>query len=200
MIIIAFCGKAQCGKSSSLQFAQQYLPDILESRTIRTVPVIFAEKLKSIALDLFRWSRSKEEIYTVSGRVEDEGRRLLINIGQAMRSIRPTVWCDYIRDKIQAEIDMGIGQDSIYICDDARFINEMNTFKGLCERNNGSFYKVKIVRDKALDINDISERDLDGFIGFDFTISNNDSLDALRDSVVNILGDIRDREFGTLHK
>jgi hypothetical protein len=104
--------------------------------------------------------------------IPDRGRQLLINIGQHMRAIRPTIWVDYVINKIKNE--GSTGTDKVFIIDDMRFSNELILAKtfDIC-------ISVRLRRDSELNLNDTSETDLDN-AEFDYYVENNGSMDDLK--------------------
>lgn len=197
-----FCGKAQSGKSTSAAL----LAKIIEKRNkeessrfcARTFS--FATKLKELSKELFDWDGDKG-IYmhdievpdgrghiTVSRPIPDKGRQLLIYVGQYMRSIRPTVWVDYIKKLMLKWFDDSFLESHTHafaMIDDCRFRNELDTFKQM-----PNCYTIKISRSSQLDLNDISEKDLDGFTEYDYEIDNNNTTEKLEESIDRILTDI----------
>jgi len=139
----------------------------------------FALALKDIAEKYFGWAGDKgiyvQPIGGVDGEdviIPDRGRQLLINIGQHMRAIRPTVWVDYVINKIKK--DASTGSDKVFIIDDMRFMNELVLAKTL-----DACISIRLHRHSQLEINDTSETDLDD-AEFDYYIENNGDMNALK--------------------
>jgi len=155
----------------------------------------FAKALKEISEKYFGWGGDKK-IYmkTKEGIVEakdvnydfepipDRGRQLLINIGQAFRAIRPTIWVDYVINKIKKHSEGHKGQGHVYLIDDMRFKNELELVKTF-----NKCISVRITRPSSLNIDDISENDLDD-AEFDHYIDNNGNMTMLR-GTLNVLWD-----------
>lgn len=175
--VIAFAGKAHSGKSTS----KQALIDLVKAKypQFQVVPISFAAKLKDVAKDLFGWDGDKEVYFNLdkdNTPVKDRGRNLLINIGQHMRDIRPTVWADYAAQEIDDWIKNSGGRlDYIFVIDDLRFKNEM----AVLEKYN--LIKVKLERPQSLSIDDISEKDLDDYNEWDAIINNAGEVSELTD-------------------
>jgi hypothetical protein len=199
-MIIVFVGKAQSGKSTSAKIVKEIL-ESKKSAFIGNVYILsFATKLKEIAIDLFDWDGKDKGIYykkvndrpvmeydqssgTHDEAIRDKGRQLLINIGQQMRWIRPTVWVDYLKKRA-----LQILQDeeySIVIVDDCRFKNEVSAMREIPD-----CCVIKIQGRGNCDINDISEKDLDDYTGYDYLLNNDKSMDDLRGSLEQIIDEV----------
>lgn len=145
----------------------------------------FATALKDIATHYFGWDGDKNIYYNNKGEViQDKGRMLLINVGQAFRNIRPTIWADIVMNKIK-DYEKLISSNTFFIIDDMRFLNEKNVVE-LYPRCT----TIRLSRISELKINDISENDLDS-IKFDYYIENNNDIDNLRIKLVDIIKNIR---------
>jgi len=151
----------------------------------------FAKALKDIATEYFGWSLDKGLYYEIkvdgvwkktedipSGTpvefrvIPDKGRQLLINIGQAFRAIRPTIWVDYVINKIKSHAKEREGQ--VYLIDDMRFKNELALAKTF-----DKCISIRVSRPSSLSIDDISENDLDD-AEFDHYIENNGNMTMLK--------------------
>ncbi len=181
-ILIVFSGKAQAGKSTSANV----LKKLIETNhpNLKVEIFSFASKLKQIARELFFWDNSKELYYLPSdinkqNPLPDVGRQLLINIGQKMRDIRPTVWVDYVIRSIKDK-DKEV-TDTIFIIDDLRFKNELNLAKTFHD-----CISIRLSRPSSLNLTDISEVDLDNET-FDYYIENNFDLEKLQSDLEAIL-------------
>lgn len=179
MILIGISGKARAGKDTVAGF----LHKVCYEQTGMGLPQIsFAEKIKSIATDLFGWDGSKELLEQ-----EDQGRKLLINLGNKMREIRSTVWVDYVvnnLDKFHANSRDVAG----YVVADVRFKNEAQIIK-----NAGGFL-IRVERPgKQLDIDDPTETDCDD-VKFDYVIhNNNEGLDNMLKEVYKLYEALKER-------
>lgn len=192
--IIAISGKAHSGKSTLSNLIKEVIGTNGYGYKIVYVP--FAAKIKSIAEDLFFWDGSKEFFYKETmifnqyepgeekvELIQDQGRQLLINVGQKGREIRPTVWADYVCKQILDDVKANTAHKKIYLIDDLRFKNEINSLK----RFGSKLLTVRINRDKCLNIDDISEIDLDDYNEWDLKVNNNFTMDQLRlDAVKSI--------------
>lgn len=173
MIIIGIAGKAQSGKSTSGKIIKSLLETNKKVVSIRPL----AAKLKQICEDLFGWDGDKGLYYDDNGKlIQDKGRQLLINVGtDKMRQVRPTVWVDYVLKHLN-DFSYFEKKPDVVIIDDVRFRNEVEKIK-----NSGAdkIILIKIERDLQENIDDISEKDLDGYIGFDLVLENNETLEDL---------------------
>lgn len=167
-VVIGLSGKAHAGKSETRKLIKAFIGSDYPSYEFKHMS--FAAKLKEIAYELFGWDGVKDLLPE-----EDKGRRLLINIGTLMRQIRPTVWADFVVDKIKNDILLGQAHNTIYVIDDLRFQNELEILR----RTFGNkFFWAGIKREGIQDIDSDSEKNLDSCSDFDAIIYNHD-LNAL---------------------
>lgn len=179
-IIIAISGKAQAGKTT----INEIITDIIVKRPGTQISYMpFAKKLKEICRDLFDWDGSKEIYKNQDGlALQDTGRMLLINVGNKMREIRATIWCDYVIDQIKHCSNSVWATHAYFIIDDLRYKNELESLK-----NCGiDLITIRIERDTSLHLDHISERDLDDS-KFDHVIINNGSIGDLRNELEKII-------------
>jgi hypothetical protein len=156
-MIIGISGKMQSGKDT----VADYLVNKYGFQRIA-----FAAKLKEIAKDLFGWDGKKDEY----------GRKLLQDLGFAMRSINRDVWINYALKNID------LNQN--WVTTDVRYMNEafvIQSKSGLLWRINRN-----IIRNEEVD-NHISETDLDHYDKFDAIIENNGSFNELHDRIDKLL-------------
>jgi len=181
-LLIAFSGKAQAGKSET----SRILCTLTEQNRVKYVIVSFAEPLKQIAREYFGWDGDKGIYYNADGSlVQDKGRQLLINIGQQFRAIRPTIWADLAIKRIK-EIEKDRPEDTLFLIDDLRFENEVNVLK---QFENSTI--VRITRKEgSLDIDDISEKDLDNY-KFEEYLENDGSLKELEEGIKKLYNKIK---------
>jgi hypothetical protein len=211
-VLVVLSGKAQSGKTTSSQILKTIVdaqrasmsPDIHSNRLGDSLVKIysFATALKTIAREYFGWDGDKGiyfEDVAVSGEtnpmtgektenyakmpIPDRGRQLLINIGQAFRKIRPTIWVDYVINKIKAE--GATGSDKLFIIDDMRFKNELALAKTF-----ENCVSVRLKRSSQLDINDTSENDLDD-AQFDYYIENDGNAEDLKIKMTRLFEEIK---------
>ena len=98
---IAICGRAGAGKTT----LANALSDEIKLRTGKAASIVgFADKLKDVCREIFR--------------MESKDRELLQGVGTALRSIRDTVWIDYLMDNHVT------GKTEPIIVHDVRYENE----------------------------------------------------------------------------
>lgn len=206
-ILIVFSGKAQSGKSTSAGLLKQYLDEqivannpSIHSNRLGDSPVqihSFAKALKEIAKEYFGWDGSKEIFYEPNPDgpgprgaeraflpVPDKGRTLLLNIGKKFREIRPTIWVDYVINNIK-RIDKEVS-NTVFVIDDLRFKNELALAKTF-----HTCVSIRLQRDEgALDLDDISEKDLDDAT-FDYYLKNNGSQEELKQNLGKLFEEIK---------
>jgi hypothetical protein len=210
-VVIGLSGKAQVGKSTSSKMIEDFLSYSSKLRSA-VKKISFARKLKEIAVDVFGWDGNKDFHYAPGGflyegpgasgnasfhlsidtreLIQDQGRQLLINIGKKMREINPDVWVNCAAKDIADDLKVGGDEElKVYLIDDIRFTNEMEALKRSFGEN---FISVRLTRNNGIDINDVTEKDLDEYKDFDFFIENNGTeeqlLTGLKDTVLRIIG------------
>jgi hypothetical protein len=117
--------------------------------------------------------------------IGDLGRPLLINVGNKMREIRPTIWCNYVIKQIKNDIAIKKGDLFVYIIDDLRYKNETMTLLANFKREDLKL--IRIDRKDSLHLDHVSETDLDVWSEWDKKIINNGSLEELQESLSSIL-------------
>jgi hypothetical protein len=157
----------------------------------------FADDLKDIAKKYFNWNGLKDTI----------NRQVLIDVGQVARgeiqdgliykkfkelkSILGTpeknYWVNRVLIKVSNLHNITIkdtGYDDIFIIPDTRFKNEINLF---IDRYKNLVYTLRInPNERSLNINDISETDLDDYI-FNYYINNNSNYEDLQKNIEQLL-------------
>jgi hypothetical protein len=198
-VLVVFSGKAQSGKTTASnvlrEIAKAQLPPNYDFDIHGPVKIFsFATALKKIAEEYFGWDGDKGIYYGDADKndftfetgdrivIPDKGRQLLINIGQHMRVIRATVWVDYVINRIKAE--GATGTNKVFIIDDLRMKNEISIVKEF-----QPCYSIRMNRSSQLNIDDISENDLDD-AKFDYYVDNNENLDELKIRIKEIWDDI----------
>ena len=185
-ILIVFSGKAQSGKSTSANTLKQIIEKQYSDISVEIYS--FATAIKEMARTYFGWDGNKELFFpTIDHKtgedvevfykdqepIRDKGRALLINIGQQMRWIRPTIWVDYVMKQINLRNAVK-KENIVFVIDDMRFANE-----DVIAKKFPNCYSVRMSRNSQLDLKDISEVDLDKGV-FDFYIENNGAVDELK--------------------
>ncbi len=173
MWIIFLSGKMGTGKDT--------LANILQNKHGFKV-YHFSDKLKDI-LRQAGWDGEKDE----------KGRRLLQDVGNALRRYNPDTWVNITFNKMLTDVGEE-HYDRICIAD-WRYKNEYYVFKDKCSQlwPNTKYLTVRIIRNscyaseynQAL-LEDISETDLDDF-DFDMIIYNTDSIKQLEKEACNII-------------
>ena len=107
MVIVSFVGEMATGKTAIANMLALENDGVVLS---------FATPLKNIAKDVYK--------------MKYKDRDLLQILGEAMRSVRPSVFLDYTKDEIQKAVGDG---RNVYI-DDCRYRNELEMLKGLGSR------------------------------------------------------------------
>lgn len=180
--VIGLSGKAQAGKTTTAETIRDIIKEIHPDAKVAIRPFAFA--LKEIALKYFEWKGDKGIEKDGRGKVkEDKGRQLLINIGKKFRDIRPTIWADIVVNGIKREIKDGQANNKIYIIDDMRFRNELKALSEFAP----DFVSMRISRPEELDIDDISETDLDAVTSWDARVQNDGTKEELKEQLENLL-------------
>lgn len=185
-IIISLSGKAQSGKNTTADFIKKIC---LEMGSIYKVHEFsFAERLKQIAKDQFNWDGSKE---VCPSEITNKGRNLLINIGNAYRSIDRDYWINIvIKQQIEFIKSVHEPKYNLFVGTDTRYANEILSLRKLEEdykEDNIKVYCIKVERNQSLHIDNISEKDLDSFYCWDKTLVNNGSLGDLKKDITYTL-------------
>lgn len=185
IVVIGIAGKAQSGKSTTGGAIKRALTSTKFNVSVRPL----AAKLKQICEDLFDWDGDKSLHYDSNGNlIQDKGRQLLINVGtDKMRSVRPTVWVDYVIKHLR-DFSYTEPQADIVIIDDVRFKNEVEKIR---QAEDTRSILIKVTRSSQEEIDNISEKDLDDFSDFDYYIENNGTIEELEEKVAAILKDAK---------
>ena len=157
-MIIGISGKMQSGKDTIAEY-------LVEKYGFRRIA--FANKIKELAKDLFSWDGEKDE----------SGRKLLQDLGYAMRLIDEDVWINYALRDVYANMN--------FVTTDVRYLNEADIIKS---KKNNILWRVErnVDRNNECDTH-LSEIDLDDYEKFDATIDNNSSFKELYKKVDNLL-------------
>jgi hypothetical protein len=178
-IILSFSGKARSGKNTCAELVKELLADYTGGNTLG-VEFSFATRLKELAVELFGWDTTDKETYDPE--VKDKGRNLLINLAAACRDINPDVWANTGIKTIENLIHTFGRSPLIIMGTDTRYPNEIRLLKELASE------KIKVIciyviRPGLTLIDSPSERQLDNYGGFDFTVYNDGSMERLKDSL-----------------
>lgn len=178
-VLVVFSGKARSGKSES----SKIIKSLYKNTKYKVKIWSFAKELKILAKSLLGWDGDKTTYYLSNGDLDtSKGRGLLISFGQKMREVKETVWVDFTMKKIyKSEKNK---KAIIHCIDDARFRNEINIIK---QYSNCIIIRIK--KESSLNINDVSENDLDNE-KFDLYIENNGTKKELKNQLKKIVGNI----------
>ena len=162
--IILFSGKARNGKDQSAIFLKEFLEE--SGKTVLTYH--FADALKSLCENSYDWIRGDK------GPI---GRTILQNVGTTYRKNNPQCWVNIAR-----EIAIGCSEDYVLI-PDCRYKNEALGFLD---------FNYKIVRIERPNFDNgltdeqkahVSETEMSTFSEYDYIITNDGSLDDLREKI-----------------
>lgn len=183
MTVVGFGCKAQSGKDT----AAHYIEDKLPGKAKR---VAFADKLKTIAMDLFGLSYEqcygpKEVKETIDPRYGLSPREIMQKVGEKMREIHPSIWVDTVFNSTIPKLqEQGY---ELFIISDVRYPNEGD---GIHARG-GIIARVDR-KDSGTSVgsNHSSETSMDNYEEFDYIVDNNSTLEEYYKSIDQILEDI----------
>lgn len=175
MCIIGISGKAESGKTT---FGNM-LKESFEAEGQRVVIINYADAVKYIAKQYYGWNGEKDEY----------GRSLLQRIGteRGRQSFSEDVWIL----TVNMFINVMKKDFDIFIIGDCRFPNEVIYWKDV-----PNTYSIRLMREDHISQlteeqkQHESETALDNFIGFDYIINNNGSLEKLKDWADSIANNI----------
>lgn len=194
--------KARVGKDTFYNTVEKLVEEN-EKGNVFICRTAFADKLKKTVSDLYGFS--SEQMYgeakdKIDERYNRTPRDILIKFGQEQREVCPDIWANYVFDKYDlATKDFNVSgyydQEEIdnfslhYFITDFRFKNEyivaerwLNTpIKDVEKR----LITVDIIKSDVVSIDDISEKDLDGF-DWNWTLENNGSLEEYQAKVKDL--------------
>ncbi len=147
MCLIGMAYKKQVGKDTG----GDYLV-----KTYGFYTTSFACEVKRIAKEVFGWDGNKDE----------KGRKLLQIIGtDCGRAYSQNIWINKFDEKFGLLIN-----SSKIVITDVRFVNECEYIK-----SKGGII-INVTRNTGVLDSHLSETELDGYTGFDYTIDNNGSI------------------------
>lgn len=156
-MIIGISGKLQSGKDTTADYLV---------KKYGFIRIAFADKLKEIAKDLFFWDGEKD----------DYGRKLLQDIGVAMRKVKEDVWVNYVLQKVN---DTRLTTKN-WVITDVRFKNEAD----LVRLSGGDLWRIERKLDRTHEANKhISEVDLDDYKQFGVIINNFGTMNELYEKI-----------------
>ena len=135
--------------------------------------IAFADALKKLGIEYF--GLSYEECY---GEKTVKSRKILQEIGVKWREIDEDVWCRYVLKNV--------GENDKITISDVRFPNEA----ALIKKYKG--YLIRVNRDikNEFGMDHISETALDEYVGFDYILDNNGTLNELYAGIDDVLNSI----------
>jgi hypothetical protein len=154
--IIGVSGKKRAGKNTTFALARILLD---EDETGKVMRFGFADALKEMAVQQFDWNGAKDET----------GRKLLQNLGVAMRSVDENYWVRKVMDRLPYLND----DTQVVFITDCRFVNEADAIR---KQAGGVVWRVNRPSMPFTDTH-VSETALDDY-EFDYVI-NADTLDDL---------------------
>lgn len=173
MKILALGHKKRMGKDTLARFMVTYLRTNTKNLNIQKAG--FADKLKDIAHQLFRWAGLMDGLYYDANHDQREmpleaigltPREIWIGLGNKFRDVYPNVWIDYLLNKSNCDY---------LIITDMRYPNEFERVKAM-----GGFC-CKITRNEIPISHDVADDALDHYPDdkWDFHINNSGSLNDL---------------------
>jgi hypothetical protein len=163
-MIVGLSGKAQSGKDTvgaALVNKHEF------------IRVASADALKRIAMRTFGWDGEKDA----------RGRKFLQDLATAVRGYDPDFWINITLKEIQRQNDSERNNKN-FVITDLRYTNEANSLK------KAGAILIRIEREGIELFDHESETQLDNYDGFDYLISNNDSISKLEQRVETILNRI----------
>lgn len=176
---LAFGHEKDVGKDESAKFAIQHAR--FSNRFKAVAKGAFADKLKQVSYDLFKWAGLQPGYYYDENRKAREiilplvgmtPREIWIEVGNRMREVYPNIWIDnlLVNDKVD-----------FLVISDLRFPNEAEEIK----RRGGKV--IKIERPSIPRTSDEADDALLGYTGWSDTIVNDGTLAALNIKVCKIV-------------
>jgi hypothetical protein len=163
-MIVGLSGKAQSGKDTvGAAFVNKH----------EFIRVASADALKRIAMRTFGWDGEKDA----------RGRKFLQDLATAVRGYDPDFWINITLKEIQRQNDSERNNKN-FVITDLRYTNEANSLK------KAGAILIRIEREGIELFDHESETQLDNYDGFDYLISNNDSISKLEQRVETILNRI----------
>jgi len=183
MHIIGFGCTAQVGKDTAAEYLEKKYPE-------RVKRVAFADKLKTVAMELFglSWEQcygSQEIKETVDPRWDATPRELLQGIGQKMREIKPEIWIDTVLNVTIPELEKR-GFDCVVISD-VRYPNEGDKIHAV----GGTVVKVfRVGSGVTVGHTHSSETAMTDYRDFDFILDNSGSFEQYYRMLDRLMEDI----------
>ena len=116
ILTILISGKAGVGKTT---LANILLEEVTKHTTLSVEIHPLAEPIKSLCRREFGWDGKKDE----------NGRKLLQEIGSIGRDYNEDIWVNKVLNKIESGGHTGLNYPDVVICDDWRYPNERDVLK-----------------------------------------------------------------------
>lgn len=126
-LIIGFSGPKGCGKDKAFEIIKRNYPDL------KVKKIAFADPIRKKLFEIFNLNENsydnlkRSENVTILGSTavisRVDGREIVRGIGMLMRSYDEDQFVNYVRKEVLTNTD------TIYICTDVRFENEVEMFK-----------------------------------------------------------------------
>lgn len=176
--IILISGKARHGKTTTGNFLREYY----ESKNLKVTNTLLALYLKMYVKNFFGWDGSEET----------KPRELLQQLGTEVirKGLNKE---DFFVDRTIEDIEILKHFFNIFIIDDIRFPNEIEGLK----KNFKNVIILKIIRPNfesdlnQKQLNHSSETSLDNYDQYDYVITNDGTLDNLKEKIINIIKDVK---------
>ncbi len=173
MRVFTISGKARHGKSTVADYIKEYYER--QGQKVCIIPL--ARHIKNYARDFFGWD----------GQEENKPRDLFNELGTDIIRIKMKKQLFHI-DRITEDIEVLANYFDIFVIPDARLILEVEEFKkrfnAINIRVNRPHFESELTNNQK---NHITETELDHYSKFDYYLENNDTLDALKDKVYELM-------------
>lgn len=174
--IFILCGKARSGKDTISEFIKNYF----EKKGKKAIITAYAFYIKEYAKKIFDWD----------GNDETKPRDLLNSIGTDV--VRKNIDEMFFIKRTIEDIEVFSYFSDVIIISDARFPSEITSIKEKFK----NVYAIHVVRpnfDSGLNSNQkthVVETSLDNFDSYDYEITNDKTLDELKEKVYKMLEEV----------
>ncbi len=172
--VFIICGKARNGKDTTAEMIRNYYSDK------KTINLQYSSYIKEYAKKISGWDGSEET----------KPRSFLQELGTEV--IRKQMGFDFFVKRIIDDIKIYSNYFDVITISDARAKIEIEDVK----KNIDNVYAIEVVRsnfDNGLSENEkkhFTEKDLDGYKGYDYTLLNDGTLDDLNKKVIELMDKI----------
>lgn len=181
---ISISGKANSGKNTLSRLIAKELKSRLEKGWKGVRYLSFADPVKEMAMTMFPdlprkffFGPSKFRNEIIPG-TSKSIRDLLIEIGTKVgRGTKEDVWLENFQHRVKKTEKKN--PPSLIVCPDQRFVNEWKMLR------DHDFFQVRLLREKAAKLNDVSEVEQENLkdADFDWVMKNNGTKSALKEEV-----------------